>query len=276
MRLVRDVVAPDVFGQAPYRVRLDWGPVGARATQGGVAVVVDVLSFTTSVTVAVERGMRVLPFPWRDDRASDFARRRGAVLAVGRLEARTPGSTGVTGAPSLSPAGLLTCETVPSLVLPSPNGSTIAAALQQAAPATEVVAGCLRNASAVGDHLTAALDRGLSVSVVAAGERWAEDDSLRPALEDHLGAGAVLARVVERGHGALLSPEARAAADLFAATRPRLAEVLRACVGGRELMATGFADDVEVAAALDVATVVPVLGDGAFGDDGAGPRRPAR
>lgn len=252
----------EVFGQAQHRARLDWGPVGARATQGDVAVVVDVLSFTTSVTVAVDRGVRVLPFPWRDDRAAAFAREHDAVLAVGRLEARAPGAP---EGPSLSPAGLLTCQPVPRLVLPSPNGSTIAAALQQGVPATEVVAGCLRNASAVGDHLAGALDRGLSVSVVASGERWSEDDSLRPALEDHLGAGAILGRVAERGHADLLSPEARAAADLFAATRPRLVEVLRACVGGRELTSKGFAADVDVAAELDASAVVPVLRGGAFG-----------
>ncbi|WP_345267835.1 2-phosphosulfolactate phosphatase [Nocardioides nanhaiensis] len=255
----------EVFGQSGFRVRLDWGPVGARATQGDVVVVVDVLSFTTSVTVAVGRGMDVYPFPWRDERAVDFARRHDATLAVGRLEARAPGVA--VGAPSLSPAGLLTCAPVLRLVLPSPNGSTIAAAMQQGEPSGEVVAGCLRNAAAVGDHLVAALEQGLAVSVVAAGERWAEDDSLRVALEDHLGAGAVLARVVERGQGHRLSPEARAAADLFAATRPRLGEVLHACVGGRELAAKGFATDVDVAAELDVSTVVPVLRGGAFGSE---------
>lgn len=262
------------FGQAAHRGRLDWGPTGARATRGEVAIIVDVLSFTTSVTVAVERGIRVYPFAWRDDRAAAFAREQDAVLAVGRLEARAPGVA--VEAPSLSPAGLLRCAPVERLVLPSPNGSTIAAGLREADPATEVVAGCLRNASAVGDHLATALERGLSASVVAAGERWAEDDSLRPALEDHLGAGAVLARVVARGHGELLSPEARAAADLFAVTRPRLVEALRACVGGRELATKGFAEDVEVASALDVSTVVPVLRDGAFRADGAEPRPRAR
>lgn len=260
MRPVRDV-----FGQASHAVRLDWGLTGALATRGDVAVVVDVLSFTTSVTVAVERGMQVFPFPWRDERASDAARRHDAVLAVGRLETQAPGAIG--GAPSLSPAGFLTCEPVPRLLLPSPNGSTITAALQRCEPAVEVVAGCLRNAAAVGDHLVAALEQGLAVSVVAAGERWAEDDSLRPALEDHLGAGAVLARVVERGEGHRLSPEARAAADLFVATRPRLREALHACVGGRELAAKGFANDVDVAAELDVSAVVPVLRGGAFGGE---------
>ncbi|MDP9822983.1 hypothetical protein [Nocardioides massiliensis] len=52
----------DLFGQGEFGVRLDWGPTGAQATRADVAVVVDVLSFSTPVTVAVERGMRVFPY----------------------------------------------------------------------------------------------------------------------------------------------------------------------------------------------------------------------
>ena len=251
--------AADVFGQGDYDVRLDWGPAGARATQADIAVVVDVLSFSTSVTVAVERGMRVYPFPWQGPRAEAFAAEHDAVLAVGRLEARTRGAV---AAPSLSPAGLLTCKPLPRLVLPSPNGSTIAAALQEVGGTCAV--GCLRNARAVAAWLSAALERGQSVAVVAAGERWSHDDSLRPALEDHLGAGAILSALATQGYAARLSPEARSAVDLFAAARDDLTERLLACVGGRELTALGFAADVAVAADLDASAVVPVLTDGAF------------
>ena len=56
--------------QAGHRIRLEWGPTGAAviARRADVAVVVDVLSFTTTVTVAVERGITVYPFRWRDER----------------------------------------------------------------------------------------------------------------------------------------------------------------------------------------------------------------
>jgi 2-phosphosulfolactate phosphatase len=48
------------------------------------------------------------------------------------------------------------------------------------------------------------------------------------------------------------------------AARPRLTHVLADCASGRELIARGWEDDVATAAALDVATVVPVLVDGEF------------
>ena len=58
-------------GQGGYRVRFDWGPVGADAVAPGASfvAVVDVLSFTTTLTVAIEQGLRVLPYRWRDDSA---------------------------------------------------------------------------------------------------------------------------------------------------------------------------------------------------------------
>ena len=53
-------VAPvlDAHRQTASTLRLEWGPTGAAAVGPGcgVAVVVDVLSFTTTVTVAADRG----------------------------------------------------------------------------------------------------------------------------------------------------------------------------------------------------------------------------
>ncbi|MGW0167643.1 hypothetical protein ACWDWT_21000 [Streptomyces sp. NPDC003343] len=66
------------FLQQGYGVRFEWGPTGARqlAQDAACLVVVDVLSFTTSVTVAVEAGTRVFPYAWRDETASAFAEAR--------------------------------------------------------------------------------------------------------------------------------------------------------------------------------------------------------
>ncbi|MGW6709254.1 2-phosphosulfolactate phosphatase, partial [Streptomyces sp. NPDC054956] len=148
---------------------------------------------------------------------------------------------------------------VPRLVLPSPNGSSIAAA----AGGSTVVAGCLRNAAAVARwlhrHGYGTLDR--PVAVIASGERW-PDGSLRPALEDLLGAGAVLSALRGLGGGPL-SPEASVAADCFEAT-PDVVAAVTGCASGRELADGGFAGDVAVATELDACGIVPLLTDGAF------------
>ncbi|MET7771155.1 2-phosphosulfolactate phosphatase [Nocardia sp. NPDC005366] len=138
---------PDWSTQRPWGVRIDWGAAGARALgpDSAVVVVVDVLSFTTSVSVAVDAGTRVLPYRWRDRTAEEYAAANHAELAVGRraVSARQPWS--------LSPAALRRAPAPERLVLPSPNGSAISAAVS----GIPVVAACLRNASAVARWISA-------------------------------------------------------------------------------------------------------------------------
>ncbi|MDT7581390.1 MAG: 2-phosphosulfolactate phosphatase [Pseudonocardiales bacterium] len=249
----------DAHRQAGSALRLEWGPYGAAAIGRGcgVAVVVDVLSFTTTVTVAADRGIGVLPYRWgADDAARAFAGARGATLAVGRSRAR-PDEV------SLSPRSVRRARDLRRLVLPSPNGSTISAGLAGEVPA--VVAMSLRNRRAVAGWLgeRRAADRGLSVAVVCAGERW-PDGSLRPAVEDLWGAGA-LVELLAGGGWPDVAPEAIAAAAAFGALDGAVGDGLRACASGRELIDAGHPDDVEIAAELDRSASVPVLRDGMFG-----------
>ncbi|WP_416404703.1 2-phosphosulfolactate phosphatase [Arthrobacter sp. LFS091] len=238
--------------QLPYTVRFEWGLDGARSVVPGadLAVVVDVLSFTTCVSVAVDRGALVFPYPQRDVGASEFATRNGAALAGAR------GSEGL----SLSPASLLSAHLLDRVVLPSPNGSAISHEL--AASARQVVAVSLRNAAATADWVHSTLPEGAVIAVIAAGEKWAHG-ALRPALEDQLGAGAFIAGLAAAGRHNF-SPEAAAAAAAFDAAEPQLAAVLRGCSSGRELVDAGYADDVEIAAGLDASSTVALLRDGAF------------
>ena len=67
----------DAHRQLACSLRLEWGPTGADAIGPGchVAVVVDVdvLSFTTTLTVAADRGTLVPPYPWHDESAARIA-----------------------------------------------------------------------------------------------------------------------------------------------------------------------------------------------------------
>jgi 2-phosphosulfolactate phosphatase len=242
------------------RVRFDWGVAGAAALAPSVraCAVVDVLSFTTAVSVAADAGATVFPYRWGDSGAAEYAAQHGAVLAVHRWLALAD-----PGAVSLSPGSLRAAASwLTRVVLPSPNGSTISAVIAEMG--TEVVAASLRNRIAVARHLAAHLDtdRAVSVAVIAAGEQW-PDGSLRPALEDLLGAGGVLAALEDLGQTGL-SAEARAAAASYRALVGDLDASLRSCASGRELTDRGFPHDVDVAAELDVTSVVPVLGGPCF------------
>ena len=217
------------------RIDLAWGTSGlAHAAPFHTVVVVDVLSFCSAVDAACSTGARVFPFAWNDGRAQQQAAAVGARLAVARQDA-------APDVPSLSPPSLLTLSPGERLLLPSPNGSTLAAM----ARAPLVVAGCLRNAAAVAGYVDATPG---PVLVVAAGERW-PDGSLRPALEDYLGAGAIIARLTGQK-----SPDARAAQAVFADVA-NLDSCLRALPSGIELIERGFGADVTFAAQLDVIAV---------------------
>ena len=243
--------------QAAFAYRFDWGPNGLRtlAPTVDVVVVVDVLRFTTSVSAAVESGCVVFPYRWADEGAADYAAAHGAVLAGFREH----------GGPSLSPTDLLTLDAGTRLVLPSPNGSTLAFGARQFG-ARHVLAGCLRNA-AVTARAALELAEGGSIAVIAAGERWhGATGPLRPAVEDLVGAGAVLAALdpAAAATAPACSPEAAAARAAFVAARPRLHETLAECSSGRELIMRGWHDDVANCAALNVAAVAAVLQGDAF------------
>lgn len=269
----------DSWSQDDGTIRVEWGPVGAEslvsyAAERGpvVAVVIDVLSFTTAVSVAVDAGMTVWPYRWKDDSAVGFAREHEAVLALGRRAAAA--QAGV----SLSPGSIWQAGgSVERLVLPSPNGSTISALLDDAGAV--VAAGSLRNRSAVGawvvrrlDAMAAAAGQQGSVGdpaivVVPAGERW-PNGSLRPAAEDLWGAGAVIDAIISRlEHRAgplLLSAEAAVALAGWSWVEDRVLSSLEACASGRELIDLGFGADVRIAAEVDTSERVPVLVDGSF------------
>ena len=209
-------------------------------------VIVDVLSFSTAVDVAVGRGARIHPFPLGDLEAA-----QAAADAVGAALARPRRAAG--GQFSLSPASLQAAQPGQRILLPSPNGSRLSLEAQ----AQAVFCACLRNRRAVAAAVRAlATDSG--VAVIAAGERWA-DGSLRPAVEDWLGAGAVIAALDLDA-----SAEAETARRAFLAVQADLEAILTASQSARELIARGYAEDVAIAAKLDASQAAPRLMDGAY------------
>jgi 2-phosphosulfolactate phosphatase len=241
-------------GAEAARAGFGWGQEGLQhaieRTDGPLlVVVVDVLSFSTAVDVACGLGAAVLPLASTDD-AEAIAAASGA---------RAAGARSGDG-PSLSPASLLGLTARDRLVLPSPNGGALSAAAARAG--ATVLAGSLRNARATARTAQAHLDSSAdaTVTVLAAGERW-PNGALRPALEDLVGAGRVLAAL----DPALRSIDASAAA-LTAALDHR---ALRETSSAQELLSRGFEADVALALQLDASATAPVLVDGWFVSDPA-------
>ena len=231
--------------QRDFDVRLRWERRGAltAADQGDALVVVDVLSFSTAVSYALAAGARVRPCDWADDPAA-VAADAGAEACVHREDVPAKGRF------SLSPTHTRHATAGDRIVLASPNGATCCVA----APRVPLLlVGGLVNAAAVA---RAARDHGGRVTVLACGERW-PDGTLRPCLEDYLGAGAILA-----GLEGSLSPEAETCVAAFHANRERIAPLLWDAIGGRELRERGFEGDVKLASAYDTLDVVPVMSDG--------------
>lgn len=234
--------------QRAYAIRCEWDAQGVTTlARADVVIIVDVLSFCTTVDVALGRGAHVLPYGGATVDAPAFAQEHEAVIAGSRTSWASPYS--------ISPASLTTIPTGTRLVVPSPNGSRLAALAGERG--SFVVAGCLRNAAAVAAWAKAHAE---TICVIPAGERWS-DGGLRPAIEDMVGAGAIVSHL----EGAR-SPEAEAAVALFEATRERLAAYLLEVASGRELVERGYEADVLLAAQLNVSSLAPTLVDGAFVD----------
>jgi 2-phosphosulfolactate phosphatase len=232
------------FNQAAFDIRCEWGENGVTrlAPVSDVVIIVDVLSFSTCVEIATARGVLVFPYRWRDASAAEFARSIGAELASTQRG---------DGRYSLSPTSLVSVAQNTKLVLASPNG----ASLTLKTGTTPTLAGCLRNCRAVAQ---AAMQYGRRIAVIPAGERW-PDGSLRPAVEDLIGAGAIISHLHEA-----YSPEAHTALASYQSASRALGDMLKHCGSGRELIARGFEGDVRLAAELDVSGCVPVCVQGAY------------
>lgn len=226
------------YDQQEFELRLEWGLQGVHqlAPVSDVIIIADILSFSTCVDIAVARGATVYPYRWKDAAAVEYAASLDAILAGPR---KAKGY-------SLSPASLLDIPSAARLVLPSPNGATLSLSTGH----TPTLAGCFRNARAVAAH---ARTLGRRIAVIPAGEQW-EDGSLRPSFEDLAGAGAILSYLTGS-----LSPEAGTALAAYHAVKHILANEMRKCSSGKELIARGFEQDLELACQVNVSNCVPYL-----------------
>jgi 2-phosphosulfolactate phosphatase len=223
------------------QVPLNWGPRGldALTVTCDAVILVDVLSFSTAVDIALTAGATV--FPCRDHEEV-----RALAASVRGVPAVRRGEPGF----SLSPASLSDIPPGTRLVLAAVNGGAVTARAISGRRDLLVFVACLRNMEAVVTAVRALAQR---PGLVAAGERR-RDGSIRLAREDWLGVGAAADAL-----RLPLTPRAAAAAEAFRGARGDLEAALLATRSGRELVDRGFAHDVRLAAEAGVSVTVPQL-----------------
>lgn len=214
------------FDQSRYQVRLDWGlDALARLAPADIVVVVDVLRFSSTVIDVVERGEEMM----LDD----------AAFAVSLNGARVAAAAAAAAGPDR--AGPHALEDEPS--------------------APVVLLAGLRNASAVAQAIADEQERRgrrTSISIIPAGELGHGGAPLRFAVENLLGAGAVIDALTTRGidHS---SPEAATAGEAFRGLRGAVRHLLTASGSGQELIEKDLRSDVVRAAEVDASEAVPIV-----------------
>jgi len=236
------------YHQDHFSLRLEWGmeAVNQLATEVDCAIIVDVMSFSTCVSLAVDKGALIYPYPFKDASALIYGNQLGAQTA--NIDRRFSGE-----GYSLSPQSLLAIPAATRLVLPSPNGSAISFAARDKGIA--VFSAGLRNMAA-----TARACQGFErILLIPCGERW-PDGSLRPAIEDYVAAGGIIAAL----NRANLSPEAEMAQAGYQYAASQKFAALHQCSSARELQQRGFAADVELCLAAEAGQLACRLQDNVY------------
>jgi 2-phosphosulfolactate phosphatase len=221
------------------------GESGARkaARAGSVVVVVDAFRASTTITVLVWKGARVVPVASVEEAAAartDF-----------RIGER--GSAKVAGFDfGNSPKEILDSEIPPGskIALSTTNGTRV---VEAARGARTILTGAFVNAGILAEELARGAHDGAEVVVVGCG--WEG----RRASEDEAAAGAILHRLHSRG--AELDERARRVVEIYLS---RSVRTLRNNSAARRLKRLGYEGDLEFCLAEDTVPIVPRLVSGTF------------
>ncbi|MEE9441558.1 MAG: 2-phosphosulfolactate phosphatase [candidate division Zixibacteria bacterium] len=235
-----------------FKCHFDWYPEGAlrAADRGDIVIIVDVLSFSTSVAYAVSNRAIIIPCS-HPNMAEEIAFREKAVISVSRPDVSSKGKY------SLSPATFLDIKAGERVILVSPNG---ARCCLNSNGAYKVIIGGLVNAQAIADYVAEFMKIfEKSVTVIACGEReyGSYDGILRRAEEDYLGAGAIISQL-QCGK----TNEALLCENCFIERQKDFKTEISNCQSGIELRELGYNKDIKLAIELNCLKVVPVYENG--------------
>lgn len=216
----------------------------AADTTGRVVVVFDVLRATTSMLAALATGVKeIRVFDTLDAAAQAASSFSGPRLLCGERQCLCPPGFDLGN----SPAAFTPQHAGQTLFMCTTNGTRAIVAAQQA---RMILIGALTNASAMARRLH---QLGSDFTLLCAGTNG------QIAMEDVLGAGAVLQALESSAPPELASDTARMALRLFQATRADLLAPLRQAQGGQNVIHAGLASDLEFAARLDATDQLGVV-----------------
>jgi len=218
---------------------------------GRVVAVIDVLRASTSIAIALANGAKsVIPF----DSPEEAVTRR---LSLDKSEVRLAGERKMLTIPGFelgnSPREF-TAEAIEgkTVLMVTTNGTGSLTAVQGA---RDVVVAAYVNFSAVLALLRTAARGGADVAIICAGRER------RFSLEDAACAGRYVRNIAKRLSGAELNDAARAAALLDKRYGDNLKRLFEESTHGRALAEAGFSEDLEICAAVDSYSVVPIYQD---------------
>ena len=227
--------------------------VSPEALAGKIVIVVDVLRATTTITQALAAGAQcVVPCLTPEDARAVAERMRASSSAV--LLGGERGGLRIDGFDLANSPSDYTHERIAgkAVVFTTTNGTR---ALLLAKQGWEVLAGCLNNAAALAERVSAiALKRKLDVHILCAGTQG------RVSMDDVLCAGAIVCRILANGVPASIDDSVRLACvayDHATRTPGGLLDALRNSLGGRNLLEIVLDDDVRWCSRVGTTDMIP-------------------
>jgi 2-phosphosulfolactate phosphatase len=215
----------------------------AESFAGRAVAVFDVLRATTTMTAALAAGVREIRIFGDTEEARQAAAAAGnpTPLLCGEVKCLPPAGFDLGNSPGALNAAAHEGRT---LFMSTTNGTR---AIIAARSAKLLLAGAVVNASAVARALAAS---GLDATLPCAGTNG------EIAMEDVIGAGAVIDAAQQLGEVEFESDAARMAVRLFRAAKDDLRNALAVGAGGRNVIAAKLEADIDFAARLNVIDVV--------------------
>ncbi len=207
-----------------------------------VVVVFDVLRATTTMTAALAAGVGEIRIFDSIDAARSAAQQTVGAILCGERNCLAPPGFDLGNSPGVFKPSAHGGKT---LFMATTNGTR---AVLAGAQGKQALIGALVNAAAVAQRLGSLAP---DVTLLCAGTDG------QPAMEDLLGAGAVIDALWAQTELELENDSARMAQRLFRACRADLPAALADSAGGKNVSAAGLAADIDLASRLDS---IPIVG----------------